>query len=91
MAKIIPLLKYKRTIVSPLTPLMLKTLRAACKKQNNREPFGQTDLKGSFNALLNREFIDAKIITVKGRKEVSWYVTTSGIKSLSKLGFNEPC
>lgn len=91
MAKIIPLLKYRKTTVSPLTPLMIKTLRAACKKQKEHEPFGQTDLRGSFNALLNRNFIDAKIITVKGRKEVSWYVTTSGIKSLTKLGFNEPC
>ncbi|MDQ6755348.1 MAG: hypothetical protein M3004_00275 [Bacteroidota bacterium] len=91
MAKIIPLLKYRKKIVSPLTPLMIKTLIAACKKQSSRERFGQTDLKGSFNALLNREFIDAKVITIKGKKEVCWYVTQAGKKSLIKLGINEPC
>ena len=91
MAKIITLLKYRKISSLPLTPLMIKALRTAFKKQNDHEPFGQVDLRGSFTALLNREFIDAKIITVHGRKEVLWYVTISGIKSLNKLGFNQTC
>ena len=72
-----------------LSPLMMKTLRAAYKKQNNHERLGQIDLDGSFTALLKRELIDVKTITIKGRREVSWYVTTQGMKTLVGLGFND--
>ena len=89
MAKIIPISKVINS--APLSPLMIKTLRAACRKQNNSEPFGQVDLNGSFTALLNREFIAAKTITIQGEKEVLWFVTTSGKNTLSKLGFTEAC
>ena len=89
MAKIIPILKYTKT--RPLTPLMIETLRAACKMQSSNEPIGYNELDGSFIALLNRSFIDSKTIIVKGTKEVSWYVTTAGIKSMRKLGFTEEC
>jgi len=89
MAKIIPILK----IIKPasLSPLMIKTLRAACKKQNNNERFGQKDLNGSFTALLKREFIDAKTVTIMGKREVLWFVTISGKNILGKLGFPEAC
>ena len=83
MAKIIPILKY--TITRPLTPLMIKTLRAACRMQSGNQPIGYKDLDGSFIALLNRAYIDSRTITVNGMNEVSWYVTTAGINSLSKL------
>ena len=46
---------------------MIKALRSACKIQDNHEPFGKKDLKGSLTALLKREFIDVKTIT--NRKE----------------------
>ena len=89
MAKIISISKTVNS--TPLSPLMIKTLRAACIKQSNHEPFGQVDLNGSFNALLNREFIAAKTIIIRGKKEVFWFVTTSGKNTLSKLGFTEAC
>jgi len=89
MAKIVPISKIIKS--APLSPLMIKTLRAACKKQNNNERFGQNDLNGSFTALLKREFIDAKTIIIRGEKEVLWFVTTSGKNTLSKLGFTEVC
>ena len=70
---------------------MVKTLRAACKKQTNRERLGQVDLDGSFTSLLKRELIDVKTIIIKGKRETSWYVTRQGIKTLVSLGFNDPC
>lgn len=75
----------------PLTPLMIKTLRAACNKQSNNKTFGQKDLAGSFITLFKRELINARTIMVNGEKQVSWYVTNSGIKTLSDLGFNDEC
>lgn len=89
MAKIIPISKTINS--TPLSPLMIKTLRAACRKQSNQEPFGQADLNGSFTALLKREFIAAKTITISGKKEVLWFVTASGKNTLNKLGFTEAC
>ncbi|MEO6219220.1 MAG: hypothetical protein ABIO81_02245 [Ginsengibacter sp.] len=64
---------------------MIKTLRDAVERQNNHELIGQIDLDGSFTALLRRELIDVETITIKGKKERSWYVTSAGIKSLNKL------
>ena len=68
-----------------LTPFMLLTLKAACRKQINNEPIEKIDLDGCFMALRKRGFIDSRIITVKGKNEVSWYVTIAGIKSLNEL------
>ncbi|MEO8763380.1 MAG: hypothetical protein ABI416_03795 [Ginsengibacter sp.] len=87
MAKIIPILK--NTTSRPLSPLMIKTLRAACKMQDNNEAIGQNELDGSFIALLKRSYIDSRTITVNGKNEVSWYVTRAGKNSLRKLGFND--
>ena len=89
MAKIISIVKYTKS--RPLTPLMIKTLTAACKLQSNNEPIGYDELDGSFIALLNRTFIDSKTITVNGKKEVSWYVSAAGINSMRKLGFKDVC
>ncbi|MEO6288860.1 MAG: hypothetical protein ABIO76_03000 [Ginsengibacter sp.] len=90
MTKIIPITGFIKH--APLSPLMIKTLRAACKKQNNKEAFGQKDLDGSFIALLKREFIASKtIILPNGYKEVLWFVTTAGREMLRKLGFKEAC
>lgn len=89
MTKIIPIEKYIKE--RPLTPLMIKTLRAACKMQSDHEPFGQKDLNGSFTALLRREFIDAKRTNANGKTVVSWFVTAAGIRSLQKLGYTETC
>ena len=50
---------------------MVKTLRAACKKQCNQERLGQIDLNGSFTTLYKRGFIDVKTITIEGRREES--------------------
>jgi hypothetical protein len=51
VAKIIKLTK----VALPLTFSMIKTLRAACKKQSNNKIFGQKDLNGSFIALFKRD------------------------------------
>jgi hypothetical protein len=89
MTKIIPITKYIKE--KPLTHLMVTTLRAACKKQSNHEPFGQKDLNGSFTALLKREFIGAKRIITNGKTTISWFVTATGIKRLHNLGYTEAC
>jgi hypothetical protein len=89
MAKVIPIIKFTKR--NKLSPLMVKTLRAACKKQTNHERLGQIDLDGSFTSLLKRELIDVKTITINGKREVSWYVTREGINTLISLGFNDPC
>ena len=70
---------------------MIKTLRAACKKQSSNKTFGQKDLNGSFIALFKRELINAKTNMVNGENQVTWYVTGTGIKTLINLGFNDKC
>jgi len=89
MTKIIHITKHIKQ--KPLTPLMIKTLRAACEKQSKHEPFGQKDLDGSFTALLQRELIDSKTIDNLGKKEVLWFVTISGMNTLTRLGFTDIC
>lgn len=68
---------------------MAETLRIAYKKQSNHEPIGQSDLHGSFTALVKRGFIDSITIPVEGKKEVVWYVTKEGLEALDKIGLNE--
>ena len=70
---------------------MIKTLKEACKKQHKKEQLGQIDLDGSFTALFKRGLIDVKTMTLAGEKVNTWYVTSQGIKALSKLGFKGPC
>lgn len=68
---------------------MIKALRKAYEMQINNKPFGQTDLHGAFAGLLRREFIDAKIIIVKGEILLSWYVTSDGKYALIQQGFSD--
>lgn len=91
MAKVIPLHKVIKASTSPLTTLMIKTLKAACAKQKNNEPFGQEDLDGSFMALLKREFIDCNTSKLPGVEKVIWFVTPAGIKALEKAGIKDAC
>ena len=89
MAKILSLGKFAGNIT--LTPLMIQTLRAACKMQSADIPFSQNNLNGSFTALLKRGCIDSKPVFVNEIKEIVWFVTQRGIKALDKLGYDEPC
>ncbi|MDQ6763735.1 MAG: hypothetical protein M3015_14055 [Bacteroidota bacterium] len=83
MAKIVSIGKFTKQ--KPLTSLMIKTLKAAMEMQLNDQPFGQRELDGSFMSLVERSLIDVKTILLKGRKEVSWYVTRKGINALHRL------
>jgi len=91
MAKIIPLIKVITQSALPLTPLMIKTLRLACKMQSNNESFGQIEIKGSFTALVKRQFIDCKNINIFGELQVCWYVTEAGKNALIKIGIKDKC
>ena len=70
-----------------LTPLMIDTLLAACEKQKERVPFGPTDIKRSFVALVNRGLI----IREEVNKEYEWQVTKSAISMLRNLGVIVAC
>ncbi len=83
MGKVISMGRFPKQ--KPLTTLMVDTLRAAFKKQENNEPFGQADLDGSFAALVERELISSKTIVRNGCKEPGWFVTQSGIAQIDKL------
>ena len=89
MAKIIPLFKFdKRTA---LTPLMIKTSREACEKQDKKMPIGQVDLSGSFIALERRGLIDAEKVQANSGMQTTWFVTNKGKQTLKNLDSNEPC
>ncbi len=70
-----------------LTPLMIDTLLAACEKQKERVPFGPTDIKRSFVALVNRGLIIREEIN----KKYEWQVTKSAISMLRNLGVIVAC
>lgn len=91
MAKIISIKKTIERTELPLTPLMIKTLKLACKLQSTNQLFGQVDLKGSFIALVKREYIDYRNILAIGQMELAWFVTDSGIQALEKAGFKGKC
>ena len=86
MGKVIRLAKahFQGETKSPLTPLMLQTLKKAYEMQLNNVAFGQKDIDGSFNSLLNRGCIKSKEMMVDGIKSVEWYVTESAIRLLNK-------
>ena len=88
MAKIILLFKFDKK--TPLTPLMIKTLREACKKQDKKMPIGQVDLSGAFVALVKRGLIDAERVQVNSGMQTTWFVTNKGIQTLKNLGSSEP-
>lgn len=68
----------------PLTPSMRIRLRKALEMQTEKLPFGQKDINGSFNALLERGLIKSRNITIDGIVTTDWYVTDNGIASLEK-------
>jgi len=78
---------FKRNKQLNLTPLMIDTLLAACEKQQEKIPFGPTDIKRSFIALVNRGLITREEIN----KEFQWQVTKLAISMLKNLGVVVAC
>ena len=74
-----------------LTPLMIDTLLAACEKQHKGISFGPTDIKGSFNALVNRGLIIRKEVSMHQHTELLWQVTGEAISMLRTLGIIVAC
>ena len=69
-----------------LTPLMIDTLLAACEKQKEKIPFGPTDIKRSFMALVNRGLITREEVNIQENKELQWQVSKQAISMLKTLG-----
>ena len=69
-----------------LTPLMIDTLLAACEKQQEKIPFGPTDIKRSFIALVNRGLITREEVNPQENKELQWQVSKQAISMLKTLG-----
>jgi hypothetical protein len=76
---------------SPLSPSMVQTLMAACKKQNQGIHFGPSDIKGSFIALVTRGLIIRKQITKNDQSELLWQVTNEAIQLLKNMGIKISC
>jgi hypothetical protein len=74
-----------------LTPLMIDTLLVACEKQKEKVPFGPTDIKRSFMALVNRGLIIRETVAVHNNKEVQWQVTKLAISMPKNLGVIVAC
>jgi hypothetical protein len=70
-----------------LTPLMIDTLLAACEKQKEKIPFGPSDIKRSFVALVSRGLITREEVD----KESQWQVTKLAISMLKNLGLIVAC
>lgn len=90
MAKIIPFSVFKPPKL-PLSALMIKSLRYACEMQSRNQIYGQAELHGSFMALVKRELIDYKNVTISGELQVSWFVTKAGINALENLDITHKC
>lgn len=82
---------FKKSRQRPLTPLMIKTLLAACEKQNKSISFGPQDIKGSAMTLINRGLIASHIINRKGKSQETWYVTQQAINMLLEMGIKVSC
>ena len=91
MAKIIQIDPVINASEEPPTPLMIKTLKAACKLQANNEVFGQVDVDGSFTAAVQRGYISSKSKTRNGKQETFWFVTKLGRQALKSAGIDESC
>jgi hypothetical protein len=74
-----------------LTPLMIDTLLVACEKQKEKVPFGPTDIKRSFMALVNRGLITREEVNILEKKELQWQVTKQAISMLETLGVIVAC
>ena len=86
--KIIPyyarLFKQKKS--APLTLKMVTTLLAAYKKQKAAIPFGHSDIRGSFIALIKRDLIVRKKTFIDGSFQDNWQVTNEAINLLKNSG-----
>jgi len=74
-----------------LTPLMIDTLLAACEKQKEKAPFGPTDIRRSFIALVNRGMITRQEVNIHHKKELQWQVTKQAFSMLKFLGVVVAC
>ena len=74
-----------------LTPLMIETLLAACKKQHEKISFGPTDIKRSFAALISRGLIIREEVNIHENKGMQWQVTKQAISMLKSLGVIVAC
>jgi hypothetical protein len=74
-----------------LTPRMITTLLAACKKQNKGIPFGPNDVKGSFITLIARGLIINKGLTTNYPNDSSWQVTPEAMAILKLMGIEVVC
>jgi hypothetical protein len=74
-----------------LTPLMIDTLLAACEKQKEHVPFGPSDIKRSFMALVNRGLIIREEVSGHEKKQIQWQVTKKAISMLEILGIVVAC
>lgn len=71
-----------------LSKLMIVSLIEASVKQNRGIPFGPVDIKGSIGALIRRELVVLKDVTVKNQIQSHWQVTPEAFEILKKLGVN---
>jgi hypothetical protein len=65
---------------------MIDTLLAACEKQQEKIPFGPSDIKRSFMALVNRGLITREEVNIRENKELQWQVSKQAISMLKTLG-----
>ena len=79
----------KATNQPPLSPLMIATLLIAYAKQKAGIEYGQTDVRGSFTALITRGLI-ARRVSLKDTTEFIWQVTDEAIEILKSLGMEVP-
>lgn len=80
--------KRKKT---SLSPQMITTLLAACKKQEQGIPFGPNNIKGSFMALINRGLLIKKDVMPNYITEPSWEVTSKALGILKLMGIEDGC
>ncbi len=72
-----------------LSRLMMVTLIEAFTKQNKGIPFGPVDIRGgSFSALISRELVEYKKVTIKNHTQSLWQITPQGINILRTMGVN---
>ena len=92
MTKIIPLFDgyFEKKKQRPLTSLMVISLIAACEKQRSGIPFGPSDIKGSFTALITRGLIVRKKETTS-MDALTWHITVEAIDMLKAMGIKIEC
>ncbi|MDQ6903245.1 MAG: hypothetical protein M3139_09565 [Bacteroidota bacterium] len=68
-----------------LNARMKLTLLAAWKKQNEGLPFGPSDIKGAFMALIKRGLIIRTDVIINNTTESSWQITKEAISLLKSM------